>query len=72
MNRRTVRLSSDLASRCQSLWPATASSHAPFLAASVARVAAITYGTRTDDPSLVMSGVRRAEAMAYRDVRTGR
>lgn len=36
---------------------------------TVARVAAITYGKRADDPSLVMSGIRRAEAMTYRDAR---
>jgi hypothetical protein len=36
---------------------------------TVARVAAITYGKRPDDPSLQMSGLGRAEAMAYRDAR---
>ena len=36
---------------------------------TVARVAAITYGKRADDPSLVMSGIGRAEAMAWRDAR---
>jgi hypothetical protein len=36
---------------------------------TVARVAAITYGKRVDDPSLVMSGIGRAEAMAWRDAR---
>jgi hypothetical protein len=34
---------------------------------TVARVAAITYGKRMDDPSLLTSGIGRAEAMAYRD-----
>ena len=34
---------------------------------TVARVAAITYGKRVDDPSLLTSGIGRAEAMAYRD-----
>jgi hypothetical protein len=36
---------------------------------TVARVAAITYGKPADDPSLLISGVGRAEAMAYRDAR---
>ena len=36
---------------------------------TVARVAAITYGKRADDPSLLISGIGRAEAMAYRDAR---
>ncbi|WP_334493432.1 hypothetical protein [Bradyrhizobium sp. AZCC 1614] len=36
---------------------------------TVARVAAITYGKRPDDPSLGMSGIGRAGAMAYRDAR---
>jgi hypothetical protein len=36
---------------------------------TVARVAAITYGRRADDPSLLVSGIGRAEAMAYRDAR---
>ena len=34
---------------------------------TVARVAAITYGKPVDDPSLLLSGIGRAEAMAYRD-----
>ncbi|WFU13795.1 hypothetical protein [Bradyrhizobium sp. CB3481] len=33
----------------------------------VARGAAITYGKRPDEPSLLISGIGRAEAMAYRD-----
>jgi len=33
----------------------------------VARVAAITYGKPVDDPSLLISGIGRADAMAYRD-----
>ncbi|MBR1274431.1 hypothetical protein [Bradyrhizobium sp. AUGA SZCCT0283] len=36
---------------------------------TVARVAAITYGKHPDDPSLLISGIGRAEAMAYRDER---
>ena len=36
---------------------------------TVARVAAITYGKRPDDPVLLESGVLRAEAMTYRDAR---
>ena len=36
---------------------------------TVARVAAITYGKPADDPSLLISGIGRAEAMAYRDAR---
>ena len=36
---------------------------------TVARVAAITYGKQPDEASLVISGIGRAEAMAYRDVR---
>jgi hypothetical protein len=36
---------------------------------TVARVAGITYGKRPDDPSLLISGIGRAEAMAYRDAR---
>jgi hypothetical protein len=36
---------------------------------TVARVAAITYGRSRDDPSLLISGIGRAEAMAYRDAR---
>jgi hypothetical protein len=36
---------------------------------TVARVAAITYGKRLDDPSLLISGISRAEAMAYCDAR---
>jgi hypothetical protein len=34
---------------------------------TVARVAAITYGKPVEDPSLLISGIGRAEAMAYRD-----
>jgi len=34
---------------------------------TVARVAAITYGKPMDDPSLLISGIGRADAMAYRD-----
>ena len=34
---------------------------------TVARVAAITYGRPAEDPSLLISGTIRAEAMAYRD-----
>lgn len=34
---------------------------------TVARVAAITYGTPANDPSLLTAGIGRAEAMAYRD-----
>ena len=33
----------------------------------VARVAAVTYRKPVDDPSLLISGIGRAEAMAYRD-----
>jgi hypothetical protein len=36
---------------------------------TLARVAAITYGKPADDPSLLISGIGRAEAMAYRDAR---
>ena len=36
---------------------------------TIARVAAIAYGKRADDPSLLVSGIGRAEAMAYRDAR---
>jgi hypothetical protein len=36
---------------------------------TVARVAAVTYGKQPDAPSLVISGIGRAEAMAYRDAR---
>jgi hypothetical protein len=36
---------------------------------TVARVAAIIYGKPADDPSLLISGIGRAEAMAYRDAR---
>jgi hypothetical protein len=36
---------------------------------TVAHVAAITYGKPADDPSLLISGIGRAEAMAYRDAR---
>lgn len=36
---------------------------------TIARVAAITYGKQPDEPSLVISGIGRAEAMAYRDAR---
>jgi len=36
---------------------------------TIARVAAITYGKPADHPSLLMSGIGRAEAMAYRDAR---
>ena len=34
---------------------------------TVARVSAIIYGKPVDDPSLLTSGIGRAEAMAYRD-----
>ena len=34
---------------------------------TVARVAAITYGKPVDDPSLLLSDIGRADAMAYRD-----
>jgi hypothetical protein len=37
---------------------------------TVARVAAITYGKQPGKPSLVISGIGRAEAMAYRDARS--
>jgi hypothetical protein len=36
---------------------------------TVARIAAITYGKPADDPSLLISGIGRAEAMAYSDAR---
>ena len=36
---------------------------------TIARVAAVTYGKPADDPSLLISGIGRAEAMAYRDER---
>ena len=36
---------------------------------TVASVAAITYGKPADHPSLLISGIGRAEAMAYRDAR---
>lgn len=36
---------------------------------TVARVVAITYGKRADAESLLISGIGRAEAMAYRDAR---
>jgi hypothetical protein len=36
---------------------------------TLVRVAAITYGKPADDPSLLISGVGRAEAMAYCDAR---
>ena len=36
---------------------------------TVARVAAITYGKPAEHPSLLISGIGRAEAMAYRDAR---
>jgi len=36
---------------------------------TVARVAAITYGKSAEHPSLLISGIGRAEAMAYRDAR---
>lgn len=36
---------------------------------TVARVAAITYGEQPNEASLVISGIGRAEAMAYRDAR---
>jgi hypothetical protein len=36
---------------------------------TVARIAAITYGKSADHPSLLLSGIGRAEAMAYRDAR---
>jgi len=37
--------------------------------ATVAEVAALTYGKRKDDPALLAFGIGRAEAMAYRDAR---
>jgi hypothetical protein len=36
---------------------------------TIARVAAVTYGKPVDVPSLLLSGIGRAEAMAYRDSR---
>jgi hypothetical protein len=36
---------------------------------TVARLAASTYGKPADDPSLLITGIGRAEAMAYRDAR---
>jgi hypothetical protein len=36
---------------------------------TVAEVAALTYGKRSDDPALRQSGIERAEAMGYRDAR---
>jgi hypothetical protein len=38
---------------------------------TVAEVAALTYGKSRDDPTILESGVARAEAMAYRDARAG-
>jgi hypothetical protein len=37
---------------------------------TVAEVAALTYGKSRDDPTMLESGVARAEAMAYRDARS--
>src|SRR5437867_2421709 len=48
--------------RCEAVGPAQ-------YGVTVARVAAITYGKPADDPSLLISGIGRAEAMAYRDAR---
>jgi hypothetical protein len=36
---------------------------------TVAKVTALAYGKRPDDPGLIQSGIARAEAMAYRDAR---
>jgi hypothetical protein len=36
---------------------------------TVAKVAAFTYGKSPDDPDMRLSGISRAEAMAYRDRR---
>jgi hypothetical protein len=36
---------------------------------TIAEVAALTYGKSPDDPSMLASGIARAEAMAYRDAR---
>ena len=36
---------------------------------TVAKVAALTYGKSPDDPSMRLSGIGRAEAMAFRDAR---
>jgi hypothetical protein len=36
---------------------------------TVAEVAALTYGKNKDDPTMLESGIARAEAMAYRDAR---
>ncbi|WOH63078.1 hypothetical protein [Bradyrhizobium sp. BWA-3-5] len=38
---------------------------------TVARVAAITYCKQPDEPSLLISGIGRTEATAYRDARAG-
>lgn len=38
---------------------------------TVAEVAALTYGKSRDDPTMLESGIVRAEAMAYRDARGG-
>jgi hypothetical protein len=38
---------------------------------TVAEVAALTYGKSRDDPTMLESGIARAEAMAYRDARGG-
>ena len=36
---------------------------------TIAEVAALTYGRSRDDPKIVVSGIIRAEAMAFRDSR---
>jgi hypothetical protein len=36
---------------------------------TAAKVAALTYGKSPDDPDMRLSGIGRAEAMAYRDTR---
>lgn len=36
---------------------------------TIARVAALTYGVRADDPGIRQFGIARAEAMAFRDAR---
>src|SRR5436309_2304958 len=62
MNRRTVIL----ARACRR---ARFGRHRRLRGVAAARVAAITYGKPADDPSLLISGIGRAEAMAYRDAR---
>jgi hypothetical protein len=61
----------DMAARLElDWWQARREAVAPAdYGVTIAKVAAMTYGRPVDDPSMLASGIVRAEAMAFRDAR---